>query len=57
MYYNQEMYLSLHDTGTVGLGSLLVGSLALEQIKAILVCLQLSDGNLARVNANGDGLA
>lgn len=57
MYYNEELYLSLHDTGTVGLGSLLVGSLALEQIKAILVCLQLGDGNLARVDANRDGLA
>jgi len=41
----------------VGLGGFLVGGLALEQIQAILVCLQLGDGNLARVDADRDGLA
>jgi hypothetical protein len=41
----------------MSLGGLLVGSLTLEQVEAILVCLQLDDGNLAGVDADGDSLA
>jgi len=56
MYVYYKKALSLHGTVTVSLRGGLVGSLALEQIETILVCLQLGDGNLAGINTNWNGL-